>query len=148
MRRLGLSQGKGFKDRIRIKEIFSDIYDPKQITRGMDNDWKKRLGVVYSSDPAFEYESDREKTIETPEPGLQKLYVSLDKKNRKGKVVTLVEGFIGDEEDLKELGKELKSKCGSGGTAKEGEILVQGDFRDRVMKILRDKGYPVKQKGG
>lgn len=114
----------------------------------MDNDWKKRLGVVYSSNPDFEYEGEKEAAAETPEPGQQKLYVSLDKKNRKGKVVTLVEGFTGNEEDLKKLGKELKSKCGTGGTAKEGEIIIQGDFRDRVLNMLKDKGYPVKQKGG
>jgi translation initiation factor 1 len=114
----------------------------------MDNDWKKRLGVVYSTDPGFQFEGEREKAGETPGPSQQKLYVSLDRKNRKGKVVTLVEGFTGNEQDLKELGKELKSKCGSGGTAKDGEIIIQGDFRDRVVKILKDKGYGVKQKGG
>ncbi len=114
----------------------------------MENDWKKRLGVVYSSDPGFQYEGEKEEAVETPEPGQQKLYVSLDKKNRRGKVVTLVEGFNGKEEDLKALGKDLKSKCGSGGTAKDGEIIIQGDFRDRVIKMLKDKGYRVKQKGG
>lgn len=114
----------------------------------MENDWKKRLGVVYSSNPDFQYEGEKDEAVETPEPGQQKLYVSLDRKNRKGKVVTLVEGFIGNEDDFKELGKDLKSKCGSGGTAKDGEIIVQGDFRDRVIKMLKDKGYIVKQKGG
>ena len=114
----------------------------------MDNDWKKRLGVVYSSNPDFKYEGEREEAGETPEPSQQKLYVSLDKKNRKGKVVTLVEGFTGKEQDLKDLGKDLKSKCGSGGTAKDGEIIIQGDFKDRVVKMLKDKGYVVKQKGG
>lgn len=114
----------------------------------MENDWKKRLGVVYSSDPGFQYEGEKDEEVETPEPGQQKLYVSLDKKNRKGKVVTLVEGYMGNEKDLKELGKELKSKCGSGGTAKDGEIIIQGNFRDRVIKMLEDKGYQVKRKGG
>ena len=114
----------------------------------MDNDWKKRLGVVYSTDPGFHFEGEREEAGETPEPSQQKLYVTLDKKNRKGKVVTLVEGFAGNEQDLKELGKDLKSKCGSGGTAKDGEIIIQGDFRDRVVQMLKDKGYGVKQKGG
>jgi len=114
----------------------------------MDNDWKKRLGVVYSTNQEFEYEGEGDGVQETLPPGEQKLYVSLDKKNRKGKAVTLVEGFWGSSEDLKNLGKELKSKCGSGGTAKEGEIIIQGDFRDRVCTMLKDKGYGVKRKGG
>ena len=113
----------------------------------MENDWKKRLGVVYSTNQEFEYKGDRKDQQETLPPGQQKLYVSLDKKNRKGKSVTLVEGFIGSEDDLKSLGKELKSKCGSGGTAKDGEIIIQGDFRDRVSAMLKDKGYEVKRKG-
>ena len=114
----------------------------------MDNDWKKRLGVVYSTDPGFEYGEDGEAEQEALKPSEQKLYVSLDKKNRKGKAVTLVEGFTGSEGDLKSLGKALKSKCGSGGTAKDGEIIIQGDFRERVVAMLKDKGYRVKQKGG
>ena len=114
----------------------------------MDNDWKKRLGVVYSTDPEFNYEDNNEEDPVTPEPGRQKLYVSLDRKNRGGKSVTLVEGFVGSAEDLKTLGKELKNKCGTGGSVKEGEILIQGDFRDRIVKMLKDKGFGVKQKGG
>ena len=114
----------------------------------MDNDWKKRLGVVYSTDPAFQYGGEQEEQQDTLNPSQQKLYVSLDKKNRKGKTVTLVEGFAGSEEDLKSLGKELKSKCGSGGTARDGEIIIQGDFRDRVITMLKDRGYGVRQKGG
>ena len=113
----------------------------------MENDWKKRLGVVYSTNQEFEYKGEGNEQQETLPPGQQKLYVSLDKKNRKGKAVTLVEGFIGSEDDLKSLGKELKSKCGSGGTAKDGEIIIQGDFRDRVSAMLKDKGYEVKRKG-
>lgn len=114
----------------------------------MENDWKKRLGVVYSTNPGFEFNKDGDEEQETLNPSAQKLYISLDKKNRKGKAVTLVEGFIGNEEDLKNLGKELKSKCGSGGSAKEGQILIQGDFRDRILGLLKDKGYVVKKKGG
>lgn len=114
----------------------------------MDNDWKKRLGVVYSTKPEFEYDENQEEEQETLNPSQQKLYISLDKKNRKGKAVTLVEGFNGSAADLKELGKDLKSKCGSGGSAKDGQIIIQGDFRDRVLGILKDKGYGVKQKGG
>lgn len=114
----------------------------------MDNDWKKRLGVVYSTNTDYNYEGEQDENQLTPPPGQQRLYVSLDKKNRKGKVVTLVEGFTGSDEDLKILGRELKSKCGSGGAVKEGQILIQGDFRDRVVTMLRDKGFGVKQKGG
>ena len=114
----------------------------------MDKDWKKRLGVVYSTDPEFNYEVSPDEIQATPAPARQKLYVSLDKKNRKGKAVTLVEGFVGTDEDLKTLGKELKNKCGTGGTVKEGEILVQGDFRERIIKMLKEKGFVVKQKGG
>ncbi len=114
----------------------------------MDNDWKKRLGVVYSTNPDFQYGEDGEDRQESISTGQQKLYVSLDRKNRKGKAVTLVEGFIGSDEELKSLGKELKSKCGSGGSVKDGEMIIQGDFRDRVITLLRDKGFVVKQKGG
>ena len=114
----------------------------------MENDWKKRLGVVYSTNPGFQYEEEGDQRQKTLSPEQQKLYVSLDRKNRKGKAVTLVEGFTGSDGDLKSLGKELKNKCGSGGTAREGEIIIQGDFRDRVMTILRDKGFVLKQKGG
>ena len=114
----------------------------------MDNDWKKRLGVVYSTKADYKYDSDQEEGPETLPPGEQKLYVSLDRKNRKGKSVTLVKGFSGTDEDLKTLGKELKTKCGAGGSVKEGEIIIQGDFRDRVFALLKEKGYNVKRKGG
>ena len=114
----------------------------------MDSDWKKRLGVVYSTDPGFSYEKEGKEEELTLAPGQQKLYVSLDRKNRKGKSVTVLEGFVGTTEDLKELGKELKSKCGVGGTVKEGLIIIQGDFRNRIFALLREKGYNVKLKGG
>lgn len=114
----------------------------------MENDWKKRLGVVYSTNTDFEFDTDRKEESETLSPGEQTLYVRLDRKNRKGKTVTLIEGFVGSEEDLKELGKELKSKCGVGGSAKEGEILLQGDFRERVVTMLQKKGFKVKKSGG
>ena len=114
----------------------------------MDNDWKKRLGMVYSTDPDFQYDTGEEEAGETPPPQKQQLYVSLDKKNRKGKKVTLVEGFVGNTQDLKELARELKSQCGVGGSVSEGQILIQGDFRDRVLKLLQDKGYKVKRSGG
>ena len=114
----------------------------------MENDWKKRLGVVYSTNPEFQFEPEQDEAQETLSPHLQKLYVRLDRKNRKGKIVTLIEGFVGTEEALKSLAKELKSKCGVGGSAKEGEILIQGDFRDRIMVLLEKKGFKVKRSGG
>lgn len=114
----------------------------------MGNDWKERLGVVYSTNPDFEFQTETEKEEKTLPPQQQKLYVSLDRKNRKGKSVTLVSGFAGVEEDLKELGKLLKTKCGVGGTARAGEILIQGDFCERVMEILKTEGYQVKRSGG
>jgi len=114
----------------------------------MENDWKKRLGVVYSTNPEHSFETGKQEEQETLQPAEQKIYVKLDRKNRKGKTVTLVEGFVGSDEDLKSLAKELKNKCGVGGSAKEGEILLQGDFRDRVIALLKDKGYNVKRSGG
>jgi translation initiation factor 1 len=114
----------------------------------MENDWKKRLGVVYSTDPDFEFHRTEQEEQETLPPARQLLYVRLDRKQRKGKTVTLVEGFRGAEEDLKKLAKELKSACGVGGSVKNGEILLQGDFRERVMSILSQKGYHVKRSGG
>ena len=114
----------------------------------MDNDWKKRLGMVYSTDPDYTYDQEQEEVQETLPPPEQKLYVSLDRKNRKGKTVTLVEGFRGTGDDLKALGKELKNKFGVGGSVKDGGIILQGDFRDRVLTMLTNKGYIVKRKGG
>ena len=114
----------------------------------MENDWKKRLGMVYSTNPDFEFDTEKEEEAETPVPGQQLLYVSLDKKNRKGKKVTLVEGFIGSTRDLKDLARDLKSSCGVGGSVVENQILIQGDFRDRVIKLLQDKGFKVKRSGG
>lgn len=114
----------------------------------MANDWKERLGVVFSTNPDFKYENEQEETQETLPPQQQKLRVSLDKRNRKGKAVTLITGFVGTEDDLKSLGKMLKTKCGVGGSAKEGEILIQGDFREQVMKLLQQEGYKPKRSGG
>ncbi len=114
----------------------------------MENDWKKRLGMVYSTNPEFQFESEQQDDHKTLPPNQQRLYVRLDRKNRKGKSVTLIEGFQGTEEELKSLAKELKSKCGVGGSAKDGEILIQGDFRDRILTLLEEKGFKVKRAGG
>jgi len=114
----------------------------------MSNDWKERLGVVFSTKNDFEFDYDKEPESETLPPQKQDLRVTLDKKQRKGKKVTLVTGFIGNENDLKELGKLLKTKCGAGGSAKDNEIIIQGDFREKVMELLQKEGYKVKRSGG
>lgn len=105
------------------------------------NDWKKRLDIVYSTNPDYHYQEDGGGQDDTLPKEKQLLRVSLDKKNRKGKAVTLVTGFIGVEDDLQELGKMLKTKCGVGGSAKEGEIIIQGDHREKVLSILQKEGY-------
>lgn len=113
----------------------------------MANDWKDRLGVVYSTDPNFKYvtAADLEQEPDTLEPARQRLIVAIDRRNRGGKQVTVVRGFVGREEDLVALSKILKTKCGVGGSAKEGEILIQGDMRDRVVDILKTLGYNAKR---
>ena len=98
-----------------------------------NNDWKERLNVVYSTNTDYSYEMEDDGEQVTPEASRQKLRVQLDRKNRGGKVVTLVTGFVGTENDLKELGKLLKSKCGVGGSAKDGEIIVLDYKTDRVQ---------------
>lgn len=108
---------------------------------------KKKKNIVYSTNPDFDYEEE-ENELETLPPEEQLLYVSIDRKKRKGKEVTLIEGFEGKDDDLKTLAKVLKSSCGVGGTAKDGEILIQGNFRDKIMDILAEKGYKTKRKGG
>lgn len=110
---------------------------------------KQLINVVYSTNPNFSYESESEEEQDTLPKNQQKLYVSIDRKQRGGKDVTLVEGFVGTEDDLKELGKTLKSKCGVGGSVKDGEILIQGAMRDKVFDLLVKDGYTqTKKKGG
>lgn len=105
------------------------------------NDWKERLNVVYSTNPDFTYETAEEEEAETLPKNQQKLRVSMEKKGRGGKTVTLIKGFIGSEDDLKELGKLLKTKCGVGGSVKDEEIIIQGDFKQRIIDLLKAEGY-------
>ena len=107
----------------------------------------KRRGVVYSTNSDFNYDYDDAAEEATLEPADQRLYVSHDGKQRKGKVVTLVEGFVGTTDDLKVLEKMLKSKCGVGGSSKDGIIIIQGQLKDKVHDLLVDAGYGVKKKG-
>lgn len=103
--------------------------------------------IVYSTNQSFDYEYGQEEE-ETLSPEDQDLRIWLDKKHRGGKVASVVKGFIGNDDDLKDLAKILKTKCGVGGSAKDGEIIIQGDHRDKILKILLDQGYRAKKAGG
>ena len=105
------------------------------------------MGMVFSTNPDFEYTTSEAEEVETLSPEKQDLRVWLDRKHRGGKTVTLVKGFVGTEADLADLGRMLKSKCGVGGSAKDGEIIVQGDHRDRVVDLLTQAGYKCKKAG-
>jgi translation initiation factor 1 len=105
-------------------------------------------GFVFSTDPNFRFEDEEQDEQETVVPSQQKLKVRLDTKHRAGKAVTLIEGFTGKPEDLEALGKKLKNFCGTGGSAKDGEIIVQGDQRDKVFKWLQQNGYKQSQRIG
>ena len=111
----------------------------------MENDWKDRLGVVFSTNPDFKYTTAETEEAETLPPSRQRLIVWIDRRNRGGKQVTLITGFVGKADDLKELGRTLKTKLGVGGSAKDGEITIQGDFRDKVVSILQGLGYNAKR---
>lgn len=112
-----------------------------------DNDWKSRLGLVYSTDPDCKYTTDEQPEAELLPAAKQQLRVWLDRRQRAGKVATLVRGFVGPDADLQELARLLKTKCGVGGGAKDGEIIIQGDHRDRVVDILLKSGYGCKKAG-
>ena len=111
------------------------------------SDWKERLGMVYSTNPNFEYTTAQEEQTPTLPPQQQDLRVWVDRNQPGGKTVTLVKGFVGTDDDLADLGRMLKSKCGVGGTAKDGEIIIQGDHRDRIMELLSKAGYKCKKAG-
>ena len=106
------------------------------------------MTLVYTTNPDAVAKTDEDRGIGTLPPQQQNLRIHLDRKKRKGKQVTLITGFIGSEQDLKQLAKLLKSKCGVGGTAKDSEILIQGNFREKVVDILSGEGYKDKKAGG
>ncbi|MEX2513249.1 MAG: translation initiation factor [Cyclobacteriaceae bacterium] len=116
--------------------------------RKKENTWKNRDGVVYSTSNDFEFVDHENEEKNTLAPSQQNLRVLIDKKSRGGKQVTLITGFIGREEDLKTLGKQLKTRCGVGGNAKDGEIIIQGDQRDKIIEYLKEDGFKVKKSGG
>lgn len=106
-----------------------------------NNDWKDRLGIVYSTKVDFQYETDEVEELETLPIEQQKLRVKVEKAGRKGKTVTLVTGFIGTDEDLKLLAKQLKTRLSTGGSSKGDEIVIQGDVKQRVVQLLLEFGY-------
>jgi translation initiation factor 1 len=108
---------------------------------------KKRKNIVYSTNPDFEFSFEEGETAENLPPQQQQLRVFIDRKNRKGKSVTIVSGFEGSEKELKSLGKQLKSQCGVGGSVKEGEIVLQGEWAEKVLDILQKDGYQCKRSG-
>lgn len=114
----------------------------------MSKNKKIPLGVVYSTNPDFDFSFEDDGQVEALAPAKQNLKVQLDKKARAGKQVTLISGFVGTNDDLEALSKKLKNLCGCGGSAKDGEILIQGDFRDKILSFLNTSGYKAKKVGG
>jgi len=108
----------------------------------------KRIDIVYSTNPDYQFEHEEHEEQDTPEPNQQTLHVLIDRKQRGGKEVTLITHFIGKTEDMESLGKLLKSKCGVGGSVKDGEIIIQGNFRDKIITLLNGLGYKTKRVGG
>ncbi len=106
-----------------------------------NNDWKDRLGVVFSTNPDFDFQEENETQDATLPPQQQKLRLRIEKNGRGGKTVTCVSGFVGSDNDLKELSRMLKTRCGVGGSCKDGEIIIQGDFKARIIDILKQEGY-------
>ena len=106
-----------------------------------DNDWKRRLGMVYSTNPDFVFDEDEEDVPVTLPAAEQKLRVRIEKNGRGGKTVTVVKGFVGAEDDLKSLAKNLKTKCGVGGSVKDGDVIIQGDLKEKVVLPLISMGY-------
>lgn len=109
---------------------------------------KKINGIVYSTNPDYQYDYHNDKESDTLPPQQQDLRIFLEKKHRGGKTASVIKGFVGKQEDLEELGRMLKTKCGTGGSAKDGEIIIQGDFRDKILQQLTEKGYKAKKAGG
>ena len=107
-----------------------------------NNDWKDRLGVVFSTNPDFSYQNEEsEDNCPTLLPDQQKLRLRIEKNGRGGKTVTIVSGFVGGQDDIKDLARMLKTRCGVGGAVKDGEIIIQGDFKTRIIEILKQEGY-------
>lgn len=105
------------------------------------NDWKERLGVVFSTNPDYVYEATVDDQPDTLPPERQRLRIRIERAGRRGKTVTLVTGFVGSSEDLKELGRRLKAHLGTGGTSKDGVIVIQGDVKEKVVGWLRQSGF-------
>lgn len=113
-----------------------------------NNKHKNRKGIVYSTNPDFEYDYDETEDVETLPANKQNLKVYKDSKQRKGKTVTIISGFVGNEEDIKALSKKIKNKCGVGGSVKNKEIIIQGDFADKIIEFLSQLQYNTKKAGG
>ncbi|WP_410220904.1 translation initiation factor [Pedobacter sp.] len=105
-------------------------------------------GIMFSTNPDFEFAEEQFQQEETLPNAQQNLRILLDRKNRAGKTATVITGYIGKDEDLQVLGKTLKTRCGVGGSVKDREIIIQGDFRDKILQYLTDQGYKVKKSGG